>query len=126
MGDTTQTSPQRSKFVDSGVRVRGIHSPPKLQVQPKHITKPSYTYRLDLGKGRKYVGQTTNPRRRIAQHFSGRGARYTRAHKPKGVDYVKRHLDGVAARKAKAREYYQAKKEYGDKVRGAGNTKSDD
>ena len=87
-------------------------------------SKPGYTYRLDLGGGRKYVGSTTNPRRRIAQHNSGRGARYTSANSPKGVDYVRKHRDANAARKAETAEYFQAKKEYGDGVRGAGNTKS--
>ena len=40
-------------------------------------TKPTYVYFLNLKGGKKYVGLSKNPERRIAQYFSGNGAKFT-------------------------------------------------
>ena len=122
-GSASPRSHAARRLKGSGRRVGGI-SPSE---HYKSVgARPSYTYRLDLGGGRKYVGRTANPRGRISRHFSGRGAKYTRVHSPKGVDYVRRHYDELAAKRAETREYYKAKRKYGDGVRGAGHTRSDD
>jgi putative endonuclease len=39
--------------------------------------KPWYLYLLDCADGTTYTGITTDPRRRLAEHNAGRGARYT-------------------------------------------------
>lgn len=38
-----------------------------------------YVYVLECGDGSFYTGYATDPERRLRQHASGRGARYTRA-----------------------------------------------
>jgi putative endonuclease len=59
-----------------------------------------YVYLLRCADGTLYTGITTDPRRRLRQHNSGRtGARYTRARRP--VELV--HLEAVASRSAAAR-----------------------
>jgi predicted GIY-YIG superfamily endonuclease len=89
-------------------------------------SSPGYTYRLDLGNGKKYVGSTSSPSKRLKQHYSGNGSKYTQKNRPQGVDYVKKHPSEAAAKSAETREYYSAKRQYGDGVRGAGNTRSGD
>ncbi|GMI36537.1 hypothetical protein TrRE_jg10264 [Triparma retinervis] len=81
---------------------------------------------MDLGNGKKYVGSTSSPSKRLKQHYSGKGSKYTQKNRPQGVDYVKKHPSEAAAKRAETREYYSAKRQYGDGVRGAGNTRSGD
>lgn len=83
------------------------------------------TYKLNLRNGKTYIGQTSNLRRRLQQHFNGRGAMWTQKHPPKSVVYVKKHSSLKAAKRAETREYYAAKKRHGaENVRGAGHTRS--
>ena len=83
------------------------------------------TYKLNLQNGKTYIGQTSNLRRRLQQHFNGRGAMWTQKHPPKSVVYVKKHTSLKAAKRAETREYYAAKKRHGaENVRGAGHTRS--
>jgi predicted GIY-YIG superfamily endonuclease len=42
-------------------------------------------YILELLHGRVYVGRTKNPRRRLAEHASGKGSAFTKAFPPTGV-----------------------------------------
>jgi len=41
-----------------------------------------YVYALELERRYFYIGITTDIERRIEQHFTGDGARFTRSHKP--------------------------------------------
>lgn len=47
-----------------------------------NINKPTSIYKLNLEKGKKYIGKTTNVDNRMNQHFSGNGAKVTRKFKP--------------------------------------------
>ena len=39
-------------------------------------------YKLNLEDGKKYIGKTTDPDRRMEQHFSGNGSKVTKKFKP--------------------------------------------
>jgi putative endonuclease len=52
-----------------------------------------YCYILECADGSLYTGLTTDPERRLHQHSSGRGARYTRAHLPVSLAVVEDHPD---------------------------------
>lgn len=49
----------------------------------------SYTYGLKLTNGKYYVGKTEDPERRIGQHFTGNGSKWTRLHKPEKIMFVR-------------------------------------
>ena len=47
-----------------------------------------FCYILECADGTFYTGWTTDPDRRLRQHAAGRGARYTRAHRPLRMVFV--------------------------------------
>jgi putative endonuclease len=49
---------------------------------------PYYVYILICSDGSFYTGYTKNVDERVRQHSCGKGARYTKMHKPKQVAYV--------------------------------------
>ena len=49
---------------------------------------PYYVYIILCNDGSFYTGYTKNVDERVAQHACGKGARYTRMHKPQKVVYV--------------------------------------
>ena len=49
---------------------------------------PYYVYILLCSDGSFYTGYTKNVEERARQHACGKGARYTKMHKPKKVAYV--------------------------------------
>lgn len=49
---------------------------------------PAYVYMLRCGDGSFYTGWTTDVKRRLAAHRSGRGAKYTRGRGPLELAYV--------------------------------------
>lgn len=49
-----------------------------------------YVYVLLCTDGSYYTGYSSNPAHRLAEHLKGRGARYTRMHKPSKIVYLKR------------------------------------
>lgn len=53
-----------------------------------------------------YVGITNDVERRMAQHNSGKGARYTRARRPVSLVFLEPHPDKVSA----ARQEYAVKR----------------
>jgi predicted GIY-YIG superfamily endonuclease len=82
----------------------------------------AFTYVASLDGGKRYVGYSTNPEKRIGQHISERGAKVTKELKPRAVT-ITPHQSAAAAKKAETKTYYQQKKKLGgDRVRGAGNT----
>jgi len=85
----------------------------------------SYVYSLNLKGGKKYVGKTNNIGRRLGQHFSGKGAKWTQKNKPMSVNHVQNCKSGASASKAETIVYKKMRDYHGmDKVRGAGHTKS--
>ena len=48
----------------------------------------AYCYIVECIDGSFYTGWTTDPQRRLKQHNTGRGARYTRARSPVQLVYV--------------------------------------
>ena len=58
-----------------------------------------FCYILECADGSFYTGWTTDPLRRLKQHNAGRGARYTRAHRPVKLVYVEEASDRAAAMK---------------------------
>lgn len=61
-----------------------------------------YTYILLCGDNTLYIGWTTDLRRRVAVHNSGRGAKYTRNRRPVRLVYWESHS---SKREAMSREW---------------------
>jgi predicted GIY-YIG superfamily endonuclease len=86
----------------------------------------AFTYTANLASGKKYVGQTANPGKRIHDHHSGHGASATKKYAPESVTFTP-HRSVSAAKAAETATYYHQKNAHGgDKVRGAGHTKGFD
>ena len=56
-----------------------------------------FCYMVECSDGSLYTGLTTDPDRRTRQHNQGRGARYTRMHRPVKLVYVEEVGDRKAA-----------------------------
>ncbi|MFS8138380.1 MAG: GIY-YIG nuclease family protein [Thermomonas sp.] len=59
-----------------------------------------YVYLLECRDGSVYTGIATDVQRRYAEHASGKGARYTRAHPPLRVLASFQHPDRASASRA--------------------------
>lgn len=59
-----------------------------------------HLYLLRCQDGNLYAGITTDVERRFRQHLSGRGARYTRAHRPLCVVGTRPYPDRASALRA--------------------------
>ena len=87
--------------------------------------KQHYIYTLNLEGGKKYVGITSNPEKRLNDHFNGNGAKWTQKHAPTSVNSIMPCKSYESAKKAETIVYQNMKNYHGkDMVRGAGNTKS--
>ena len=74
-------------------------------------------YVLECEDGNVYVGKTTKGEKRLKQHIAGRGAEWTKMHKPKRV--MQYYTNATDADERKVTD--QMIKKYGAKrVRGAG------
>ncbi|MDR0568779.1 MAG: GIY-YIG nuclease family protein [Spirochaetaceae bacterium] len=51
----------------------------------------AYTYILECNDGSYYVGSTKDLQRRLKQHQTGKGARYTRSHSPVKLVYFEEY-----------------------------------
>jgi putative endonuclease len=60
---------------------------------------PYYVYILLCSDGSFYTGYTKNVDERVRLHSCGKGARYTKMHKPKRVAYVETLLSRAEAMK---------------------------
>ena len=58
-----------------------------------------YCYIVECADGSYYTGWSLDPDRREKQHNSGRGAKYTRLHRPVHLVYIEEQLDLSAAMK---------------------------
>jgi putative endonuclease len=54
-------------------------------------TAAYYVYIILCEDGTYYTGYSNDPAHRLAEHLKGRGAKYTRMHKPKQIVYLQRH-----------------------------------
>jgi predicted GIY-YIG superfamily endonuclease len=89
---------------------------------PKPTPKPS-VYTLNLKGGKKYIGYSSNPEKRINDHFNGRGAKVTQENKPVSVHSVNKCSSIKTAKNAERIVYNNMKNYHGtNNVRGAGNT----
>ena len=61
-----------------------------------------FVYMLRCGDGSLYTGYTDNIRRRLAQHQSGKGAKYTRSHLPVELAWWEEMPDQSAALRREA------------------------
>ncbi len=62
-----------------------------------------YCYIVECADGSYYTGWTLDPGRREKQHNSGRGAKYTRLHRPVRLVYMEEQPDRSSAMKREAR-----------------------
>ena len=58
-----------------------------------------YCYIVECADGTYYTGWTTDPKRRVAMHNKGRGAKYTKIRLPVKLVYVEEQLDRKTAMK---------------------------
>ena len=56
-----------------------------------------YVYIILCEDGTYYTGYSNDPAHRLAEHLKGRGAKYTKMHKPKRIVYIQRHKTQRAA-----------------------------
>lgn len=56
-----------------------------------------FMYVIECEGGSLYTGYTTNVKRRYQQHVTGKGAKYTRAHRPKQLLYQEEFVDQHSA-----------------------------
>jgi putative endonuclease len=68
--------------------VRGTASKEAKKKKPERGRKSYCVYLLLCDDGSYYTGYTNNVTSRLERHKKGRGARYTRMHRPKKVVYV--------------------------------------
>ena len=61
-----------------------------------------YVYMLRCGDGSLYTGSTTDVTRRLREHQSGKGARYTRSRLPVELAYTEQLSDRAAAQRREA------------------------
>jgi putative endonuclease len=62
-------------------------------------TSSYYVYILVCADGSYYTGYSNNPAQRFAEHLKGRGAKYTRMHRPRRIVYLQRQKTRRAAMK---------------------------
>lgn len=60
---------------------------------------PFFCYMVECQDGSFYTGWTVDPQRREKQHNQGRGAKYTRLHRPVHLVYIEEVPDHSAALK---------------------------
>jgi putative endonuclease len=64
---------------------------------------PFYVYVILCEGNTVYTGYTKNLKRRISLHMKGKGARYTRMHKPQKLIYFEKHSSRAEAMKREKR-----------------------
>ena len=61
-----------------------------------------FVYMLECEDGSLYTGITTDPKRRLSEHQSGRGGHFTRAKRAVRIVYTEQHPNRSAALKREA------------------------
>ncbi|MCF0150125.1 MAG: GIY-YIG nuclease family protein [Firmicutes bacterium] len=64
--------------------------------------EPFFVYLLRCSDGTLYCGITTDPQRRLAQHNSGTGAKYTRSRRPVELVFLRQAADRSQALRLEA------------------------
>ena len=72
-----------------------------------------FCYILECSDGTYYTGWSVDPEKRVRQHNAGRGARYTRSHRPVRLVYLEELPDraSVMRREIQIKRLPRAKKE---------------
>lgn len=80
---------------------------------PQGATNSSWVYILQSEDGSLYIGQTNNLARRVRQHGSGRGSKFTRDHEAPRLVYCEGPVatEVAVAREAQLKRWARAKKE---------------
>lgn len=68
----------------------------------KNKSVPYFVYLLECKDGSLYTGITTDVERRLAEHKSGSGSHYTRAHGAKRIVHTEKYQNRSAAQKREA------------------------
>ena len=58
-------------------------------IRPGYFNKPIFLYILELEQGNWYVGQSRNPQKRFIKHQIGKGAKWTKLHKPISIHEIR-------------------------------------
>ena len=72
-----------------------------MQLEKTMEQYPYFVYILLCADGSYYTGYSNDPAQRFGEHLRGRGAKYTRMHRPTGIVYLQGHR---TRRDAMARE----------------------
>lgn len=97
----------------------------KKHVNGGETREVNYVYSLNLEGGRKYVGKTNDIDRRMNEHFSSNGAKWTKKYKPVSVNHIQVCKSSKNQAKAETIVYKKMSGCYGKNiVRGAGHTSS--
>jgi len=121
----SKSSGSSYKSKPSGPRYKGSTTKYKKSDSVNKSKKDTYVYSLNLKNGKKYVGLTQNPEKRIGQHFLGTGAKWTQKNKPLSLNHIQKCKNLSNAKKAETIVYKKMRDYHGiEKVRGAGHTKS--
>ena len=62
-----------------------------------------FLYIVVCSDGSLYTGYTTDPKRRLREHNSGRGSKYTRSRRPVSLAFLERAADRRSALRLEAR-----------------------
>ena len=65
----------------------------------KKVLKNWYVYIIKCTDGSLYTGYTDNLEKRFEKHKSGKGAKYTRSHKPKKIVFFEKHVKKIVAQR---------------------------
>jgi putative endonuclease len=77
----------------------GTRSSPRKSKPVKSKKTPWFVYILECADGTYYTGIAKDPQARFKAHASGRGARYTAAHKPLRIIFLEKQKDVSRAMK---------------------------
>ena len=73
-----------------------------------------FVYILQCDDGSFYTGYTKNLNQRIKMHMNGKGARYTKSHKPKKVVFIEKYesrSDAIKRERSIKKKSHKQKKE---------------
>ncbi|ERJ07372.1 nuclease protein [Halorhabdus tiamatea SARL4B] len=83
-------------------------------------------YALALDDGCYYIGKSSDPEKRITNHFHGAGAEWTKRHTPITLDRIEAVETNKDAKQREVSLFSEYVEQYGeDNVRGAGYTRVD-
>lgn len=103
----TRRKNRRSRRPSTRKRAAPVQTVEEQAAEPDAVTeltpgvekpaRPYFCYLVRCADGSFYAGISTDPERRARQHNAGRGARYTRMHRPVTLVYVEPQPDLPAA-----------------------------